>query len=433
MMRLLRITTVLLTSLLFLPNLACADPSREAIQAEIQKLVENLNNPKPYERRAAAESLGDFGQSARPAVPPLVTALSDEIPDVRAAVAYALGRISADANTSVPALVSSLEDPDPFVRSTVIAALNHFPKKGALIAPALGQLLDDPDESVRLAAANTLGGLGAEAVTTLRNILQHPDPMVRVTAVAALGGTGIYAERALPELLAALDQPIGEIRRAAATALGKIASDKHWPITRPWDPMGYDYKPIWPRPMRTPLRQSLYTRLHNRIIFFTIPALSQVLDDPESGVRAAALRALGTIGSEAASTIPLIIEIEVVNDENPNVRRAAITALGNIGNSSDYVLQILIDAFSDADSDVRLAASRSIAKMKDAPVGLLITAMDNPDSGVRFLVATTLENIGHEATLAIPVLSQALQDEDEDVRLAATYALEAIEGSLISE
>jgi len=97
------------------------------------------------------------------------------------------------------------------------------------------------------------------------------------------------------------------------------------------------------------------------------------------------------------------------------------------------VLQILIDAFSDADSDVRLAASRSITKMKDAPVGLLITAMDNPDSGVRFLVATTLENIGHEAALAIPVLSQALQDEDEDVRLAATYALEAIEGSLISD
>ena len=331
----------------------------------------------------------------------------------------------------MPALVSSLGDPDPSVRSTVIAALNHFPTKGALIAPALGQLLDDPDKSVRLAAANTLGGLGAESVTVLRDTLQHPDPMVRVTALAALGGTGIYAERALPDLLAALDQPIGEIRRAAATALGKIASDKHWPITRPWDPMGYDYKPIWPRPMRTPLRQSLYTRLHNRIILFTIPALSQVLDDPEPEVRAAALRALGTIGSEAASAIPLIIE--VVNDENPNVRRAAITALGNIRNSSDYVLQILIDAFSDADSDVRLAASRSITKMKDAPVGLLITAMDNPDSGVRFLVATTLENIGHEAALAIPVLSQALQDEDEDVRLAATYALEAIEGSLISE
>ena len=83
----LRITAVLLTSLLFFPNLACADTSREAIQAEIRNLIENLNNPKPYERRASAESLGDFGRSARPAVPPLVRALSDEMPDVRAAVA----------------------------------------------------------------------------------------------------------------------------------------------------------------------------------------------------------------------------------------------------------------------------------------------------------------------------------------------------------
>ena len=58
---------------------------------------------------------------------------------------------------------------------------------------------------------------------------------------------------------------------------------------------------------------------------------------------------------------------------------------------------------------------------------LLIKAMEKPDPSVRLLVAATLENLGNEAVLAIPALSQALHDDEHAVRLAATYALEAIE------
>ena len=421
----------LLIGLSFWPESAWADTSHEILQAKVQSLVEKLENQEEHERRTAAESLGDFGEGARPAVPPLVRALNDEVADVRAAVADALGRIGADANAAVPALISSLKDQDPAVRSTVTAALSQFPKKGALIAPALGELLDDPDESVRLAAASTLGGLSSEGVLVLRDILQqHPDPSVRVTALSALGGTGIYAERALSELLAALDQPIADMRRAAAIALGKVASDTTWPETRPWrdrsaDPLGYDPKPIWPRPMRTPIRQTLYTRLHNSVIEVTIPALSEILDDPEPAVRAAALRALSSIGSESEPAIPFIIEM--MGDGNPNVRRAAATALGNIGGPSKHILQGLIVTLADKDNDVQLAASRSITKMGGASVRLLIKAMENPDPSVRLLVAATLENLGNEAVLAIPALSQALHDDEHAVRLAATYALEAIE------
>ena len=246
----------------------------------------------------------------------------------------------------------------------------------------------------------------------------------------ALGSTGIYAERALPELLAALDQPVGDLRRAAAMALGKIASDTTWPETGPWrdrsaDPAGYDPKPIWPRPMRTPIRQSLYTRLHNLVIGIAIPALSEILDDPEPTVRAAALRALSSIGTESEPAIPFVIV--VTKDDDPNVRRAAATALGNIRDSSEHVLGTLIETLGDDDSDVRLAASRSISKMEGAGVELLIKAMKNPNPTVRSLAATTLENIGNDAAKAIPALSQALNDEDDSVRVAAAYALETIE------
>ena len=129
----------LLIALSFWPASAWADTSHEILQAEVQSLIEKLENQEEQERRIAAENLGDFGEGARPAVPPLVRALNDEVADVRAAVADALGRIGADANTAVPALISSLKDQHPAVRSTVTAALSQFPKKGALIAPALGE------------------------------------------------------------------------------------------------------------------------------------------------------------------------------------------------------------------------------------------------------------------------------------------------------
>ena len=268
----------------------------------------------------------------------------------------------------------------------------------------------------------------------LRNALrQHPDPSVHVMALAALGGTGIYAERALPEILAALDQPIGDIRRAAAIALGKVASDKTWPETRPWrdrsaDPLGYDPKPVWPRPMRTPMRQTLYTRLHHAVIEVTVPALSQILDDPVPEVRSAALRALSSIGQESEPAVPFVIA--VIADEDANVRRAAATALGNIRESSERTLESLIETFTDTDSDVRLAASRSITKLGAPAVPVLIRAMKNPEPAVRVLAATTLENLGEEAVTAIPTLSQALGDDDQAVRLAATYALEVIEEAM---
>ena len=64
----------LLIGLSFWPESAWADTSHEILQAKVQSLIEKLDNQEEHERRLAAESLGDLGEGARPAIPPLVRA-----------------------------------------------------------------------------------------------------------------------------------------------------------------------------------------------------------------------------------------------------------------------------------------------------------------------------------------------------------------------
>lgn len=75
------------------------------------------------ERRKAAESLGQLGASAYPAVPALIEALADADAGVRRAAAQALGRMGPQADAAIPALTAALADPDTGVRESAAQAL----------------------------------------------------------------------------------------------------------------------------------------------------------------------------------------------------------------------------------------------------------------------------------------------------------------------
>ena len=56
----------LLIGLSFWPESTWADTSHEILQAEVQSLIEKLENQEEQERRLAAESLGDLGEVRGP-------------------------------------------------------------------------------------------------------------------------------------------------------------------------------------------------------------------------------------------------------------------------------------------------------------------------------------------------------------------------------
>jgi len=96
---------------------------------------------------------------------------------------------------------------------------------GEPVVPALAELLRSGTPEERMAAANTLWGMGARAqaaVPDLALALADPDPRLRGAAAMALESMGPAAAGAVPALAKALsDREVG-VRQAAAKALGAI-------------------------------------------------------------------------------------------------------------------------------------------------------------------------------------------------------------------
>jgi HEAT repeat protein len=96
---------------------------------------------------------------------------------------------------------------------------------GEPAVPALAALLRSGTPAERIAAANTLWGMGARAAAAAGDLaaaLADPDPALRVAAAMALENMGPAAEPAVPALAKALSDRDVRARQAAVKALGAI-------------------------------------------------------------------------------------------------------------------------------------------------------------------------------------------------------------------
>lgn len=186
------------------------------------------------------------------------------------------------------------------------------------------------------------------------------------------------------------------------------------------------------------------------------PLLEVVLKHKDEYVRDSAARALGKIKD------PLAVEslISFLHDENKSVRSAAVIALGEAKDLR--AVEPLIAALKDKDSDVRMIVVEALMKIKDPRVVKpLISALKDKNASVRRNAEIALVKIGKPTVdlliaalmdtnadirrkaaymladikdpRAIGPLIVVLQDNDKDVQLAATYALQQITGQDLGE
>ena len=256
--------------------------------------------------------------------------------------------------------------------------------------------------AVRCGAAQALGGVGDPgAVGALAAALHDGDATVRTAVATALGRIG--AAGAAAPLAASLLDPDRATRKAAAEALDAVAwrpdrdavGATYWAARQAWDECAEIGAPA-------------------------VGALCDALADEDGGDRAAAARALGTIGERAAAE-PLAAALE---DKNPAVRLAAAQALGAIGDAR--AVEPLILAHGDTDRAVRRAAAAALAQIGPAAVDPLAAALKGlrmPDR--RADAARALGAIG-DVRVAVETLTAALRDGAANVRQAAAEALGAI-------
>jgi HEAT repeat protein len=173
------------------------DPAAQS--AAVPQLIAALNdgidetNRPAYDslRAAAAQALGQFGPTAKAAVPALVERLEDENAYVRVSAATALWRINRHA-AAVPALIAELKNEDRHVRSRAVGDLGDIAdsRNSSVVIPVLiSTLTNDEQANVRQRAAYALAttrGLAKSAVPALKTALEDKDDEVRRAASYAI-------------------------------------------------------------------------------------------------------------------------------------------------------------------------------------------------------------------------------------------------------
>ena len=85
-----------------------------------------------------------------------------------------------------------------------------------------------------------------------------------------------------------------------------------------------------------------------------IPEMLKALEDKETGVRAAAAKALGQAGSEDPDTVPALVKL-LKGDKEESVKIAAAEGLGLLGAKAKDSVNDLRNAAKDADKKGKLA------------------------------------------------------------------------------
>jgi len=132
------------------------------------------------------------------------------------------------------------------------------------------------------------------------------------------------------------------------------------------------------------------------------------LQDRDWNVRLGAAEALGKI-RDVRAIDPLIQTLE---DEDEDVRKSAAEALGNIGGTR--AIEPLIQTLKDIKRSVRKSAAEALAKIGEPVVEPLIHAMDDEDEHVRLGASWVLGEV--RDIRATESLLHALKDENFDIQ-----------------
>jgi len=387
--------------------------SKEALPA----LQRALKHKEAVERTRAVKALACIGPDSKEALTLLQeVARNDKEPTNRRMALGALPRLQ-QANADIrPLLDDALKDADPLVRLMAADWLWHLDPKDARPLKIVVSSLTDPSSAYH--AYQMLGrrrDAAADVLPALTELLGHKNHTYRLWAINALDRWGVDSKGHKQKLVAALDDPEGLVRLAAARALRKLGVAEKAAINC--------------------LMKSLAAR------------------DKFGLGYATALAEFGPAAKEAASVIeremPLEqgywrmqwIEALIAIDpaQMPKWRESleesvlknwsgtSVTHLAKHYPNETKYREFLVEQLQSSESRTRIQAALSLEKLepkKHKIVPVLIEALQGPPAvDARIAAAAALRTVGPAALEAVPALRVALRDPDSRVRNAANEAL----------
>ena len=258
-------------------------------------------------------------------------------------------RKSPQLKSEVELLTELLHDKSALVRRRAVEGLSTFLADGAKIdAKVIVPALRDSDSEVRAAAAEALARSGGQAVAPMIELLGSAEPADQARAARVLAKIGAESKAAVPALVRVLGVSDTDVQEAVLEGLANIGPEAS----------------------------------------AAVAPISRMLDArPSLAKRKALIYALGEIGPQSKSTVPLITKaLRDQSDHEGFLNVVAADALGKIGPGAASAVPALIVALGS--DDVRLPTSATVA----------------------------LGNIGAEAKTAVPALIEAMEREEQEYK-----------------
>jgi hypothetical protein len=284
-----------------------------------------VDEPKPKEGTSRFDQLRPVLRGLAATIPHLAKPLAGREPETRLAAARVTETVAVTRRT----VMSVRPAGEP-------AAADPFPDAWTSLRPVLAERVHDPDAQVRLAVAEALESLGdaLESRDLLRQATADRSVFVRWTAGRALG------------------------RSAPAKPVASGVADD-------------------------------------------VAALARLAADPDPDVRTAALIALARFGPAAQSATQAVLDAASRGDIEPRV--AAVKALGSLQTDAARTVPVLIRALQEPQLRTQ------------------------PDLRLQRVAAAGLTRFGPDAKAALPELRKAVLSDDAELRLSAAEAILAIE------
>ncbi len=385
----------------------------------VEPLIAHLGDPRSEVRASAAAALGALGDAA--AAEPLANLLLTNRKGATAEIADALEKLG---QPSIAPLTRALEHPAVEVRLVAAQTIAAIGTTDAVVP--LGGALDDPEAKVRRAAADALRNLADQRVLDqLAQALGDSESAVYYAARDALARMGEPALQVLIERLGSGNTRVAYMAQQALAQIGEPAIDSLVEAMRGDDPgaarwAGIALGEIGEQAVEhaasllndagspTDARVNAAGALGRTRSYSATEPLTAAAQAAPPAVRAAAIKALGEIGDErATSTL-----VGALTDDTGAVRDEAMLVLLNwrLGTVDDDLNKLL----SSDDEDAARRAAIILAEHTPAASGELIRA-----------VGAAEERAPGESERVRKLLEAAVADESwrDELRSSAIGAL----------
>jgi HEAT repeat protein len=359
------------------------------------KALKNFGyDPSPEVRIEAARS---YGYLRRDGAALIQRALLDPNAEVQKAAIDSAVTLAAVQPYAAPELLGrALPNVRPAMRKPIVEALGRIGQERPNVAIApLARALREGDAATKAAAASTFCLIArkspAAASPYLRIAARDDDRDVRTAAAACVGslaeGDPKGAARIATELAAATE---ASVRSAAATSLGALAGKAHDAV---------------------------------------LPPLVKLVQDPDHGVRVAAVEALSGFGKTKGHLGKRAEEVEralaaFLAQGDAADRRLAIRAAAQNG-----LHGLLRQAATDPEENLRLEVVQAAAALEPPAIDILQRAVEDRASPVRAEAVRRLAGVsGEGAQKVLPIFETMLRSGDPATRRAGATALGDLAG-----